>query len=160
MVATNFTTTPDTGLYNETTSTTANVALGTLFMGTNGSMWMYVLAGAAVRQYAFATVDQAYSLIEATKANVLLGYRVAFPQIAFASGDYGWVALSGVNIKSLGLASILPNIAIYTSGTAGNLGTTATGHTKISGLTITATAGTATTGNTVNCLATWPHAAI
>lgn len=160
MVATNFTTTPDTGLYNETTSTTANVALGTLFMGTNGSMWMYVLAGAAVRQYAFATVDQAYSLIEATKANVLLGYRVAFPQIAFASGEYGWVALSGVNIKSLGLASILPNIAIYTSGTAGNLGTTATGHTKISGLTITATAGTATTGNTVNCLATWPHAAI
>lgn len=160
MVATNFTTTPDTGLYNETTSTTANVALGTIAMGTNGSMWMYVLAGAAVRQYAFATVDQAYSLIEATKANVLLGYRVAFPQIAFASGDYGWVALSGVNIKSLGLASILPNIAIYTSGTAGNLGTTATGHTKISGLTITATAGTATTGNTVNCLATWPHAAI
>ncbi len=160
MSATNYTTTPDTGLYNETTTTDAKIALGTIAMGTNGSMWMYVNAGAAIRQYAAVTVDQLYSALEMTKANALLGYRIAFPQIAFASGDYGWVALSGVNIKSMGLASILPNIAIYTSGTTGNLGTTATGHTKIAGLIITATAGTATTGNTVNCLATWPHAAI
>lgn len=140
--------------------TTQKFPLGTLCTGTNGTIWIYVLAGAAVRQYAWCTIDQAYSLIEGTAANGLKGYKVGFPQFAFANAEYGWVPLTGVNIKALALASIQPNIALYTSGSAGNLGSTATGHTKIVGTVITATAGTATTGNTANLLASYPHLAI
>lgn len=139
---------------------TQRFSLGATLKGSNDSEWTYVLAGAAVRQYAQCTLDQAYNLIEATQANAALGLKAAFPQFAFASGDYGWVPLKGINLKTLAVASILPNVALYSSASTGNVSTTSTGNTKLTGVVLTATAGTATTGNTVNILCSYPHFAI
>lgn len=156
MSATNFTTASLTGLYNETTSTDAKVALGTIAYGTNSTVWIYVKAGAAITQYQWVTIDSAFNALAGTDTNANLGYRIGFAQIAFASADYGWVALSGM-IKVYALSGVTSNAALYTSPTTGTLATVTSGTTKIKGIVLSATAGTASgTSNTTNAIATYP----
>lgn len=154
-MATNYTTAAETGLYNETTSTDARLGLGTIAMGTNGTIWCYVKAAAAITQYDWVSIDTDFNATAGTKTLLdKLNTQVGFAQIAFASADYGWVALRGNGIKVRVKGSTAVNTALYSTSVAGVLGTATTSQSKIFRLATTVTGSTSTSGKAM--VAYWP----
>jgi hypothetical protein len=118
-------------------------ALGTLVQGTDSQEYLYVLAGSAITQYQVVGVDENYSAYPLTKAMADDGWHIGAAQVAFASGDYGWVAVRGSNVTIKVLGACAADVALYTSGTAGSLDDTATSQTKIDGIVLVTAAATA-----------------
>lgn len=117
------------------TSTTPKFALGHVVEGENGSRWMYVLASGAITQYDYVCIDEDYTARAGTKANVDAGHSIGFAQVAFASADYGWVAMQGRgNISVRTADSTSADVALYTTATAGVVSSTSTSQTQIKSL--------------------------
>lgn len=132
---------------------TSQHALGTCVMGVDGTEFIYVLAGAAVTQYDAVGVDEDFSATALTKAAADDGHQIGFAQVAFASGDYGWVAKKGANISVRLAASCAADVPLYTTSTAGVLDDAASSQTKIDG--VVAVAAIATAGES-EIIATHP----
>ncbi len=155
MSATNYSTAPLTSMYNETTSTDAKVALGTIVNGTNGTMWVYVKAAAAITQYDWVSIDKSFNATSGTKTLLdRLDTSVGFAQIAFASADYGFVAIRGSSISVRVKGSTAVNTALYTTATSGVLGTATTSQSKIYRMCAVVTGSTSTSGKAMT--AYWP----
>lgn len=126
--------------------------------GTNGGLWLYINAITIINQYDCVYVDQFGNASQITKAlaDTYEG-RVGFAQIAIASGSYGWVALSGTNLKVTLLASTAKDAPLYTTSTAGVLSATSSSQDLIAGVTaITAApASPATSAEPINV--SWPR---
>lgn len=140
------------------TSNETGTALGTVVHGTNGDRFMYVLAGGAIAQYAWVGVDETYSATELTITNAAAGHLIGVAQVAFASGDYGWVQVGGIARGNVA-ASCAADVALYTTTTAGVLddATSAAGGTamtRINGVVAT-TAVTAATNT--GLILSFPH---
>jgi len=135
------------------TEPTADFVVGERATGTDGTQWVYVLASGAIAQYDAVGIDENYSAAPLTAAMAGDGWQVGFAQTAFASADYGWVALSGSNINAAVAVNCAADVPLYTTTTAGTLDD-ATTTTKIDGVVAVTAVGT-TAGN-VEVIATWP----
>lgn len=122
-------------------------AVGTELNGTGGSLWRYVCAVSAIAQYNAACIDNAGNAKNLTKTLVDAGQVIAVPQVAFAAGEYGWMARRGADpglgLRVRVLANCAANASLYTSATAGALDDTSTSQTEIIGITLVSAAVTA-----------------
>lgn len=110
-------------------------APGDIALGNNGTRWMYVLAATAININEVLCIDKGGSASEATTALASTGeYIPGFAQIAIASGSYGWVALNGTGLLVSMAASCTKDSALYTTATAGVLGTTSSSQTLLAGV--------------------------
>lgn len=143
----------------ETPSTNARGhALGTRVMATDGQEYLYVLAGSAITQYNVVGVDENYNAYPITTAIAGDGWTIGAAQVAFASGDYGWVCTKGSNVSITVLGACAADVALYTSATAGKLDDTATTSlVKIEGIVLVTAAATA--ASTRECIMTSPRSA-
>lgn len=132
--------------------------LGTRVQATDGQEYLYVLAGSAITQYAVVGVDEDFNAYPLTKAMADDGWTIGAAQVAFASGDYGYVATRGHNLTIQVKGSCAADVALYTTATAGKLDDTSTSQTKIEGIVLVTANGTAT-ASTSEALATFPRSA-
>ena len=151
-------TTPILGVDFTATPTTAEFALGTTVKGSDGTEWVYVQASGAITQYDTVGIDENYQAAAVTKAIVDDGHGIGFAQVAFTDNDYGWIAKSGTNIQARVATGCLPDVALYTSGTAGVIDDDASGQTKIDGI-VAVTTGSASGVASVEVIATYPRSA-
>lgn len=132
------------GVDLDQTSTTQVFPLGTQEQSNTGATLEYVRASAAVAQYAVVKIDDDNRIAELTTA--ISGSeptRVGVAQVAFASGDYGWVVRKGA-CTVLTNAAVAADVKCYTTATAGKIDDDATGSDTIQGLKLTSAAGSAT----------------
>jgi len=146
--------------YSVTTSTPeypgTPVALGTQAWGTNGSMYMFVLASSAITQYACVSIDPNFNASMATNTSLLTYPDVGFAQVAIPSGQYGWVAMRGTKISVLSKGAVAKTTPLYISSSAGILVTTTSSFALVTGIvTSTSYASTSTIGRAAN--ASWPR---
>lgn len=109
-----------------TVGSNCNYTPGETHIGSNGSEWIYVQSTGAITQGAMVGINRAYGATPVTggligTASSSLSFRVGFAQTAFASSQWGFVALNGnqVLIRIAGAAQLHDNL--YTSDTAGTL---------------------------------------
>ena len=139
-----------------------NWALGTVFNGSSGTAWMWVLAPTAVNAgdcvgvASNYTVSQMTNVVAAGGGNMIIGWA----QTSFAASTVGWVALKGVGIKMNVTATtqIVPGVSLYTTDGAGILSgvTNSASAFQIQGATLYATASGATSTATTSTIATFP----
>lgn len=133
----------------------AEFALGTRVTATDGSVWVYVQAGAAITLASWVSIDENFQAVMGTKALADAGHGVGFAQIAFADNDMGWVCTHAHgNINTRVLASCTADVQLYTSGTAGALDDTSASQTIIRGVVLVAAA--TNTASTRECIAIYP----
>lgn len=137
------------------THTSPEFQVGSRFVGTDGTEWVYVQASGAITQYDYVTIDEDFTAVAGTKAGVDDGHMIGFAQIAFATTEYGWVACKGTGISVRVLGSCNGDVALYTTSTAGKLDDSSTSQTKIDGIVAVSTNATATTA-AVALIATYP----
>lgn len=112
--------------------TTQKHLLGALAEKANGNQYIYVKTSAAVAQYAAALISEDGTIAEVTTTTAAggtgSGKRVCVPQVALASGEYGWAAVygGGTTIKVKGAASCVKFTQLNTTATAGVLDDAAT----------------------------------
>lgn len=118
--------------------------LGDKATSQTGLDYRYVQAGSAITQYDTVQIDENFTALPITRALADDAGQVGFAQQAFASADYGWVAVSGGNITLRAASSASANAVLWTSDTAGVLTTAAStaSHLPIFGVAL-ATAATA-----------------
>lgn len=133
------------------THTEAKFAVGTTVKGNNGSEWMYVQAPAAavITQYSCVAVEASSTATMVTHALARAGNTIGIAQAAFATAEYGWVAINGHSLIVRTLAAEGVGVTLYTTDTAGALAdATASGSAAtIFGLTLVATASGTTASN-------------
>lgn len=100
--------------------------LGQTVKATDGGLYMYVQAEAAITQYDCVTIDENFqaqpvTTTLATEVSGDAGNFYGFAQVAFADNDFGWVALKGSNIRCRVVADTTADVMLYTSATAGVL---------------------------------------
>lgn len=86
--------------------------------------WMFVLASAAIAQYAAVGIDGSGNAAELTTTTYASSAAFGFAQVAIASGSYGWVWVgegggTGSGIKGKVAASYAAFAVINTTATAG-----------------------------------------
>ncbi|OSM03955.1 hypothetical protein [Magnetofaba australis] len=136
----------------------AMFALGTQVQGSQGTVWTYIKASAAIAQYDAVGIDADFTAAPLTKAMADANYGVGFAQIAIAADAYAWVARSGAGILVTALANCAKEVPLYTSATAGSVDDDATSQTQILGLTLTADNGGSAAA--VAAIAHHPRAAV
>lgn len=114
---------------------TGPFTLGQVAKGTDGSEYVYVLAGGAISAGDAVIITNTAALwtansVTSTLAASKLGDLIAVALVAIASGSYGWVQRAGKCALINVVASVSANVQLKTTGTAGRLtGTIATGST-------------------------------
>lgn len=123
--------------------------VGTLVEGSNGTAWVYGVAGGAIASVGQAVVlDAAWSATLASTANSPFGLRTGVAPAAFAQGQFGWFQIGGVCPAIQVNAACAANVKLNTTATAGQLDDDGTAGAKTaSGIVLTTarggTAGTA-----------------
>lgn len=136
----------------------AKFRLGQTVLGSDGSRWLYVQAGAAITQYDCVAIDEDYQAVPMTKALADAGHQPGFAQVAFSDNDFGWVATHMPGNGSVRVAaSCAADVQLYTSGTAGVLDDTSASQTIIRGV-VLAVAGTSGGVSARECIAVNPSA--
>lgn len=99
--------------------------VGTHAIATDGTEYIFCKASAAVAQYAAVSIDQNSNITTLTLALLRALTDYGWPQVAIASGAYGWVAIRGKGIGVLARLSSLANVPCYISNvSAGRITTT------------------------------------
>ena len=120
-----------TGLVTQDLAASSNTALtqvGTIVQTTDGGQAMYVIAQSAIAVYDCVAIVNSSSAAGAsicaapiTTTNAATTSRVGFAQTALAAGGYGWVHLSGSNLRCNVATACEPAVQLYTTGTGGVL---------------------------------------
>lgn len=132
--------------------------LGQRVTASDGSVWLYVQAGAAITQYSWVAIDENYQAVMGTKALADAGHQVGFAQVAFDDNDFGWVAVHMPGNGSVRvLASCAADVQLYTTGTAGALDDTSASQTLIRGC-VLVVAASATAVGFREVIAVYPNA--
>jgi hypothetical protein len=134
--------------------TSAAFSVGIRKPGNEASEWMYIQADAAVAIYDAVMVNQSSKAVPLTTTNSASSKAVGFSQVALASGEYGWVAMQGSNIKVKLAANCAPNVRLYTTGTGGVLDDAIVSAGLIQGVIATITISNATA---TRVIAHFPH---
>lgn len=130
---------PSAGDYNY--GATPAVALGTRVLGSDGSVWVYVVlgTGGTTGPGYVCIYDEDFLAVMVSTSNDVFGTHVGVPLCAAAViGDYIWLQIAGTCPGIRVAALCAEDVALSTTGTAGVLDD-ASGL-IISGITITATA--------------------
>lgn len=105
-------------------SSSANIATGTKVDLSDGGTAVYVQAGSEIAQYNAVAVAVDYTVVNLSTTTATegsgTGRQAGFAQTSIASGNYGWVQLSGRPVCKLA-ADCADRVALYTTGTAGTL---------------------------------------
>ncbi len=116
--------TPDLGSIDAT----ARVPVGTMVSTTDGGTAMYVQATSTIAQYNFCIVINTSSAtgasigcVPVTTTNVATSQRLGVAQVAITSSYYGWLSLSGNNLRGMCAVSCQPAVPLFTTATAGVL---------------------------------------
>lgn len=141
------------------TQTSAEITQGRAFgvgdrrTDASGNTWVYVQASASLTIYDAVRIKADYKAAQLTIDTGKQAAEVAFAQVAFEVGDYGWVMVSGRPLIRLA-ADCEPALALYATATGGVLDD-ATVSTMINGVVAT----TSVTGTTVaaTCVAQFPQ---
>lgn len=95
--------------------------------------FVFVKASAAVGQYDFVLVAKDNTAAKTGTGAIGTVNQVGVAQVAFASGEYGWVWIGGANGGGIGsgikgnlLASCVVDVPLLNSGTAGSADDTGT----------------------------------
>lgn len=137
----------------------AKFALGTSILGSDGSRWVYVQAGAAITQYFTVAIDENFQAVHITSTLAKAGHGVGFAQVAFADNDFGWVCThSGGNISVRVAAACAPDVQLYTTATAGVLDDTATTTACLLRGVVIVLIGLTASASTREAIATYPSA--
>lgn len=150
--------TPTIGVNLNGTTSAALVALGTRVNGSNDSMWIYVLANGAISVGDCVQIASTGTATRATTTGPRTSVdELGFAQVAFADGEYGWVAQhgSGMTIATTGTISQGTMYIGVTSGKLSNV----SGSSTIAGVVVTNNSATATTTTTTGVL-TWPRSIV
>jgi hypothetical protein len=141
---------------------TGPFTLGQVALGTDGSSWVYVLAGGAIAAGDAVLITNTAALWTANSTtNALavskLGDLVGVALVAIASGSYGWIQRAGKCSTINAVASVAANALLRTTTTAGRLtGTSAAGSTvQVTGIVLT-TANGGTAGAFVEGILNFP----
>jgi hypothetical protein len=92
-----------------------------------GNIYIYAKASAAIAQYAACLMSEDGTIAEVTTTTAAggtgSGKRVCVPQVALASGEYGWAAIwgGGSTLKVKAAASCVKWTRLHTTATAGVL---------------------------------------
>lgn len=127
--------------------------VGTVMKGTGDSEFVFVKATSALGiGEACQITSTTQAAVPITSSNGLQGSQVGFPQVAIASGAYGWLQRSGACANISVAASCVQNVPLATTGTGGVLDDAVGSGTKnILGVVITTTVtGAAVTPGTLN----------
>ena len=127
----------------------AKHTLGTMVTATDGSLWQYVQAGAAIHKNKYVCIDENFQAVHGTKALVDAGHGIGFclvlrdsagtAAVAGSAGvldnDFFWACVHGPgNIAGWLAASCAADVQLYTTGTAGILDDTSASQTLIRGI--------------------------
>lgn len=144
---------------NTTFGALAQFRLGERVTASDGSVWLYVQAGAAISQYMAVGIDENYEATALSKTAADAGHQVGFAQVAFADNDFGWVAVHMPGNGSVRVASACAaDVQLYTTSTAGVLDDTSASQTLIRGVVVTVVASTTSAAQSRECIATYPSA--
>lgn len=139
---------PAAGSYN--TGQVAPLALGYTADGTDGSKWVYCLAGVGgVTGLGYAVVmDEAFGAVMMSNSVGAIGDKVGISAVVAAAGDYFWAQVYGTCDDIQVSASAAANVQLASTVTAGQLDdAVGTGTKNINGIVLTTarggTAGTA-----------------
>ena len=147
-----------TGVMIDLTDTNTDEAkhkLGSRFVGTDGTEYMYVKASGAITAYDVVAITSGFLAASMTKTLADKGQIVGFAQTAFTDTYYGWVALKGVGISARLIDGTSAEVALYTTGTSGALGSASTSQTQIKGVVaLSANSAGSTVSRTI--MATYP----
>lgn len=140
--------------------------LGSIVVGTDGTQYMYVQAGAALMSATTSpnavAIDENFEATLMTTALALNNYQLGFaPQAVIADNDFFWARISGANFNARVSASAAADTYLRTTITAGRLGTASTASAVVFYGVVIVTAASASTSanNTVReVLMTQPRA--
>lgn len=135
----------------------AGIATGTTVTTSDGGMAKYVQAGSEIAQFNAVAINennQVVNLITAVITEATGSSReVGFAQTSIASGNYGWVQLSGRPKVKLA-ANCADQVILFTTSTAGTLDDATVSGAMIAGVVAGTTISNATA---VTCIV--PHGA-
>lgn len=146
------------GVDFNTSSSTQQFALGDIALGTNDSMFTYVeMSGAATtgQIVAITSAGTATRCLTSGGQNALNSI-IGFPQCAFASGEFGWVAQRGNALYVASSGTISPSGVLYVAVTSGLIHTTSASST-LTGVVILVSGSASATANPVLANLTWPR---
>jgi hypothetical protein len=122
----------NTGDTLATTTDGRMFGLGDRFVDGDGKAWVFVKATAAIAVNSVCTFDETYQTTVAplTTSNDAYGDLVGVAAATFASGDYGWLQVSGP-ASILAKASCAANVRLNTTATSGSLDDDGTGGSMV-----------------------------
>lgn len=123
------------GIDLSTPTTTREFALGTEVEGSDGNTYRYVQAQGAL------AIGDCCRLLETGEADPattttsgVVPTQYVFPQVVFADDEFGWAVIRGENFLCHAAASCAADVKLYTSGNAGIVDDSSTGHDLLDGL--------------------------
>lgn len=140
-------------------SSTADFRLGQVEHGIDGTMFMYVVASGAINQYDLVGVNEDFDAYPLTTALAAQSDVLGLAQVAFSSGQYGWVARTGAgDLRVRTKASAAADAQLWTTASAGVVDdATSAGALKLDGIVLAAAASTAANGSAgIKVKAAWP----
>lgn len=97
--------------------------LGTEKAATDGNTYVYIEADEAIDQYAACRLLEDGGSDELTTENSgAVPTQVVVPQVALASGEFGWAVAKGLSFSVLALANCAADVKVYTTAAAGTPG--------------------------------------
>jgi hypothetical protein len=136
-------------------TSTAAFTPGTVVNLSDGGQAMYVKALSEISTYACVLIDASATARMSTTTLAVSLKRVGFAQVSIASAFYGWVQLGGAPVVNCA-ANCAPNVALYTTATAGVLDDATVSAALVAGVTAQNTISNATA---VTIVAGYPHIA-
>ena len=125
-------------------------SLGQVARGVDNSEYVFVKAAAATAIGLVCYLDTSWNatLITTANAAAISGALIATAsQVAFASGDYGWMQTKGLNPGINVATSTTANAQLYTSTVAGQLTSTVGANVALNGVILTTAQGAGGAGN-------------
>lgn len=107
------------------THTTPQFKLGSRARAEQGQEYIYCRSSGAHVQYALVAIDEDFTSRSATTAIAKLASGPGWPQVAFADGDYGWVATNGRGILGKMKDATAADAQLFTSTSVGIMGSDA-----------------------------------
>lgn len=112
----------------DSNTTDARCDVGLVVSTTEGGSAIYVRATSTIAQYDACIIINTSSAtgasigaVPVTTTNALTSQRLGFAQTAITSSNYGWLSLSGNNLRVKALIACQPAVPLYTTSTAGSL---------------------------------------
>lgn len=134
----------------------AKFMLGQTARGTDGQMYVYVQAGAAIstttNQPFTLAIDENFQAVKITKALASAGHMIGVaPQQIIADNDFFWAITRGANFNMKVAVSCAADVNLWTTATAGVLDdTSGASHVAVLGVKLVVAASTsASAGSTV-----------